>query len=135
MNLWTDRVKFRGIDIHPQMLLKLEGEKINTITKLASLIKISSAEISSLAEKLEIDSTTLIEYINMARLLQIKGVGENVRKLLAWAGITTIESLANQDAEKLSLKLKETNRKKRILKTDSSPLSIQRWIKEAKELV
>ena len=50
----------------------------------------------SLAEKTDISETLILEWVNLADLMRIKGVGEEYSDLLEEAGVDTIKELRNR---------------------------------------
>ena len=65
-----------------------------------------------LEAKAGIPHKLILEWVNLADLLRIKGVGEEYSDLLEEAGVDTIAELANRNAENLFAKILETNKEK-----------------------
>ena len=58
----------------------------------------------------------ILEWVNLADLMRIKGVGEEYSDLLEEAGVDTVVELANRKAENLHAKILETNQKEKLVR-------------------
>lgn len=74
----------------------------------------------------------LLEWVNLADLMRINGVGEEFADLLEEAGVDTVKELATRNAENLTEAVKEANDKKHLTDRVPSAETIQGWIDEAK---
>ena len=83
---------------------------------------------SSLSEK------HLLEWVNLADLMRIKGVGEEYADLLEEAGVDTVKELATRNAENLAEKMEEVNNKKNLVNRVPSASVVEGWVKEAGKL-
>ena len=88
----------------------------------------------------EIEATTgighalVLEWVNLADLFRIKGVGEEFSDLLEEAGVDTVVELANRNANNLYKKIIEVNSKKKLVRRILSEGNIEDWIGQAKKL-
>ena len=73
----------------------------------------------------------LLEWVNLADLMRINGVGEEFADLLEEAGVDTVKELATRNAENLATTVKEVNEKKHLTDRVPSAETIQGWIDEA----
>ena len=73
----------------------------------------------------------LLEWVNLADLMRINGVGEEFADLLEEAGVDTVKELATRNAENLATTVKEVNEKKHLTDRVHSAETIQGWIDEA----
>lgn len=73
----------------------------------------------------------LLEWVNLADLMRINGVGEEFADLLEEAGVDTVKELATRNAENLAVKIAEVNEKKNLTDRVPSAETIQGWIDEA----
>ena len=127
----TNIIKIEGIG-------KLYAEKlvaagIKTTEKLLDVgCKAKARE--ELAAKTSIPVKSILEWVNRADLMRIKGVGEEYSDLLEVAGVDTVVELANRKPENLHLKLVETNKEKKIVRQLPGLKQVQSWIEEAKKL-
>jgi predicted flap endonuclease-1-like 5' DNA nuclease len=73
----------------------------------------------------------LLEWVNLADLMRINGVGEELADLLEEAGVDTVKELATRNAENLAEKMAEVNEKKNLTNRVPSAETVQKWIDEA----
>ena len=91
-------------------------------------------ERETLAEKTGISGTLILEWVNLADLMRIKGVGEEYSDLLEEAGVDTVAELAQRNAENLHAKLLEVNEKKNLVNRPPTLEAVKDWIDQAKAL-
>jgi len=85
-------------------------------------------EASGLGHKL------ILEWVNLADLFRIKGVGEEYSDLLEEAGVDTVAELAQRRADNLYEKVIEVNAAKKLVRRPPAAGMIADWIKQAKKL-
>lgn len=73
----------------------------------------------------------LLEWVNLADLMRINGVGEEFADLLEEAGVDTVKELATRNAENLAGKMAEVNENKNLTNRVPSAETVQKWIDEA----
>ena len=73
----------------------------------------------------------LLEWVNLADLMRINGVGEEFADLLEEAGVDTVKELATRNAENLAEAMAEVNEKKNLTDRVPSADTVQGWIDEA----
>jgi predicted flap endonuclease-1-like 5' DNA nuclease len=88
----------------------------------------------ALAETTGISGKLILEWVNLADLFRIKGVGEEYSDLLEEAGVDTVPELAQRNAENLYAKLAETNREKKLVRRLPSQAQVADWVAQAKAL-
>jgi predicted flap endonuclease-1-like 5' DNA nuclease len=78
----------------------------------------------------------LLEWVNRADLMRVRGVGEEYSDLLEQAGVDTVKELRNRKPANLHAKMIETNeaKKGRIVRRPPSLGEVERWVAHAKEL-
>lgn len=76
----------------------------------------------------------ILEWVNLADLMRIKGVSEEYSDLLEEAGVDTVKELKNRKPENLYEAMKKTNEKKKLVRKLPSLKSVEKWVKQAKEL-
>lgn len=86
------------------------------------------------AEKTGIPEKKILEWVNMADLMRINGVGKQFAELLVGAGVDTIKELATRRADNLSAKMKEINDTKKLTKASWNDATIQGFVDAAKAL-
>lgn len=76
----------------------------------------------------------ILEWVNRADLMRVKGVGEEYSDLLEQAGVDTVKELRHRRADNLHKAMLETNEQKRLVRRAPSLSQVERWVAEAKEL-
>ena len=119
--------------IGPVYAEKLAGIGIATV---AALLKAGASPKGreELAEKTGISHKLILEWVNLADLFRIKGVGEEYSDLLEEAGVDTIPELAQRNAENLYAKLQETNAAKELVRRLPTQSQVADWIAQAKKM-
>lgn len=127
----TNIIKIEGIGkVYSE---KMVTSGIKTIEKLLEVgCKTKARE--ELAAKTGIPVKSVLEWVNRADLMRIKGVGEEYSDLLEVAGVDTVVELANRKPENLHLKLVETNKEKKVVRQLPGLKRVQSWVEEAKKL-
>ena len=69
-----------------------------------------------IAESTSISSKLILEWVNLADLFRIKGVGEEYSDLLEEAGVDTVPELARRKPENLYKKMLEVNKAKKLVR-------------------
>jgi predicted flap endonuclease-1-like 5' DNA nuclease len=88
----------------------------------------------ALAEATDITHTLILEWVNLADLMRIKGVGEEYSDLLEEAGVDTVKELRNRKAQNLHAKILEVNAKKKLVRRPPALAEVESWVKQAKSL-
>jgi predicted flap endonuclease-1-like 5' DNA nuclease len=125
-------------------LIKIEGigEKYGTKLKM---VGISTTEAlldkgrtpkgrKEIAEKSGITEILILEWVNLADLFRIKGVGEEYSDLLEEAGVDTVVELAQRNPTNLYESVVAINNQKRLVRKLPSQAQIGNWVKQAKKL-
>ncbi len=87
-----------------------------------------------LEEKTGIAHALILEWVNLADLFRIKGVGEEYSDLLEEAGVDTVKELAQRNAENLYAKIVEVNAAKQLVRKTPSSKQVADWVEQAKSL-
>ena len=88
----------------------------------------------SLATKTGLSEKLILEWVNRADLMRIKGVGEEYSDLLEASGVDTVKELRRRNAANLLMAMIEINRKKNLVRRLPTETMVQRWVDAAKEL-
>lgn len=93
----------------------------------------------ALAKETGINESSLLEWVNRADLMRIKGVSTQYSDLLAAAGVDTVKELRNRKPKNLAVKMKEVNdaalaEGSSIVRRPPSLSEVERWVSHAKEL-
>jgi predicted flap endonuclease-1-like 5' DNA nuclease len=87
-----------------------------------------------LGKKTGIDGKLVLEWVNLADLYRIKGVGQEYSDLLEEAGVDTVVELAKRVPENLHAKMLEVNEKKNLVNRPPSVSAVKDWVEQAKKL-
>ncbi len=89
---------------------------------------------AAIAEASKIDETLILNWVNRADLMRVKGVGEEYSDLLEAAGVDTVKELRNRKPANLHAKMLEVNAAKKLARRPPSVSMVERWVAAAKEL-
>jgi NADPH:quinone reductase-like Zn-dependent oxidoreductase len=121
----TDIIDIEGIG--PVYAEKLREIGIKTTIGLLEAGS-TSQEREEIAEKTGISPRLILEWVNMADLMRIKGVGEEYSDLLEEVGVESVVALSQRNPEDLHARLCETNREKRLVRRVPSLNAVERWV-------
>jgi predicted flap endonuclease-1-like 5' DNA nuclease len=127
-------MKIEAIEgIGPKFAKKLRK---NGVRSTGELLKKGASKKGrlALAEATDITHTLILEWVNLADLMRIKGVGEEYSDLLEEAGVDTVKELRNRKAQNLHAKILEVNAKKKLVRRPPSLSEVEDWVKQAKSL-
>ena len=88
----------------------------------------------ALQERTGIGHEYILDWVNRADLMRIKGIGEEYSDLLEKAGVDTVPELAQRNPDSLYGKMLEVNEEKRLVRRPPTHDMVARWIKQAKVL-
>lgn len=83
---------------------------------------------------------SILEWVNRADLMRVRGVGSEYSDLLEAAGVDTVKELRRRSAANLTVKMAEVNEatikktKKSIVRRVPAQSMVERWVAHAKEL-
>ena len=112
---------------------KLRKARVRTTE---ALLKIGATRRGrrELAEKIGVGEKLMLEWVNRADLMRVKGVGEEYSDLLEAAGVDTVKELRRRNAANLLNAMIEVNNKKRLVRRLPTEAMVGRWVDSAKEL-
>jgi len=87
-----------------------------------------------LASATGLPERTILNWVNRADLMRIKGIGEEYSDLLEAAGVETCKELRNRNAQSLLGKMTQINSRKRLVRRLPTEIMVKRWVAHAKEL-
>ena len=112
--------------------------KLNAVgvTSVAGLLKKGACpeDRKQLAEASGIGEGLILEWVNLADLYRIKGIGSEYSDLLEEAGVDTVVELANRVPQNLLEKMVEVNKTKNLVNKMPGLTQVADWIKQAKKL-
>jgi len=119
--------------IGPKYAEKLEAVGIVTIQELLDKGANASGR-KALEEATGIDGKRILDWIGMADLFRVSGVGKQFAELLKAAGVDTVKELRTRNAENLQEKLEATNEEKALTRAVPALAQVEDWIRQAQEL-
>ena len=87
-----------------------------------------------LADTVGIPEKLVLEWVNRADLMRVKGVGEEYSDLLEAAGVDTIKELRRRNPGNLLSAMIEVNAKKKLVRRLPTESMVSRWVDSAKGL-
>ena len=119
--------------IGPVYAAKLREVGIRTTNKL--LKKGATPEgRKQISETSGIGHELILEWVNLADLYRVKGVGSEYSDLLEEAGVDTVVELSKRVAEHLHAKMLEINQAKNLVNKMPGVKQVDKWIQQAKQL-
>ena len=76
----------------------------------------------------------ILDWVNRADLMRIRGVGEEYSDLLERAGVDTVIELAQRNAENLYRALLEVNEEEQLVRRPPNQGLVEDWVRQAKAL-
>jgi predicted flap endonuclease-1-like 5' DNA nuclease len=89
---------------------------------------------TALAAETGLLASDLLEWVNRADLMRIKGIGTEYSDLLEEAGVDTIKVLRRRNAANLTKAIEDINAKKRSVRRLPTPAMVGAWVEAAKKL-
>lgn len=112
---------------------KLEAAGVTTVEAL--LERGASAKgRGDLAEATGLTASRILEWVNRADLMRIKGVGSEYSDLLEASGVDTVKELAQRVPANLHAKMTEVNEAKKLVRAMPALSQVETWVAEAKTL-
>lgn len=119
--------------IGPVYAKKLTDAGIKTTDELLSSGATAKMR-DELVKKTGIEAKLILEWVNLADLYRIKGVGQEYSDLLEEAGVDTVVELAKRVPDNLHMKILEVNEKKKLVNRVPPLSSVKDWVEQAKKL-
>ncbi len=127
----TRIVEIEGIG--PARAEKLKLADIDTVEELLEKCASESGR-HAVSAKTGLTEKNLLEWVNMADLMRIHGVGPEFAELLEAAGVDTIRELATRNPANLTAKMAAVHAEKGLTRAVPSEKQVDKWIDEAKTL-
>ena len=111
----------------------LEGAGLTTTE---DLLKAGGTDAGrkDIAAKTGLTVARVLEWVNRADLMRIKGVGSEYSDLLEASGVDTVVELASRNAANLTAKMVEVNTAKKLVRRVPTEGEVEAWVAEAKTL-
>lgn len=119
--------------IGPAIAERLKALRIRTTTKLLEAAK-NPKRRKALALEAGIETEKLLRWVNMADMMRIKGVGEELSELLESVGVDTVRDLKRRNPKNLAQAMAAANKTRKLVRAVPSDKMIEKWIAQAKSL-
>ena len=87
-----------------------------------------------IAAATNINEKLILEWVNRADLMRVRGVGEEYSDLLEAAGVDTVKELRRRNPGNLLASMVEVNTKKRLVRRLPTEAMVERWVEHARGL-
>jgi predicted RecB family nuclease len=115
-----------------QTAAKLRKQGIRTAEKLIDVASLVRSR-KRLAKETGISEQQLLEWVNIAHYLQIKGMGAAKAKLIRATGVNTVRDLCVRNPERLAQRMREANDKLKLVRALPSEPSVKLLIERARK--
>jgi predicted flap endonuclease-1-like 5' DNA nuclease len=116
--------------VYAKKLIEVGIKTTDDLLKLGATAKMRE----ELEKKTGIAHKLILEWLNLADLYRIKGVGSEYSDLLEEAGVDTIVELAKRVPENLHAKMLEINGAKKLVRRPPPLSAVKDWVEQAKKL-
>jgi predicted flap endonuclease-1-like 5' DNA nuclease len=124
-------IDVEGVGAHYAAKLKAKG--VRTTERLLDIAGTSKGR-KDLAAASGISEKLILEWVNHADLMRIRGVGEEYSDLLEEAGVDTVKELRNRVPQNLLDAILRVNKAKKLVRRPPSLSMVKHWVAEAKKL-
>jgi predicted flap endonuclease-1-like 5' DNA nuclease len=124
------------IDVEGIGKVYAEKLKVAGLSTVEALLKMGASPHGrkEIEEKTGINHKLILEWVNLADLFRIQGIGEEYSDLLEEAGVDTVVELAQRNAENLHQNLVEINQQKKLVRQVPGLSQVTKWVEQAKIL-
>ena len=119
--------------IGPAYAKKLVDAGISTTGRLLKDAA-SAAGRKDLAARADVTTKQVLEWVNRADLMRIKGVGTQYSDLLEASGVDSVVELARRNAENLFAAMTDVNAAKKLVRQVPSVAQVRDWVAQAADL-
>jgi predicted flap endonuclease-1-like 5' DNA nuclease len=119
--------------IGPHYAAQLRAAGVGTIEALLDAGATPRGRMQ-LGQKTGIGDEYIMDWVNRADLMRIKGIGEEYSDLLEKAGVDTVVELSRRNAYNLHATLMQTNAAKKLVRRPPSMRMVADWISQARQL-
>ncbi len=112
---------------------KLVEPGIHTTEKLLEVAGPKAGRVT-LAEQINVSEARVLEWVNRADLMRVKGVGEEYSDLLEAAGVDSPAELAQRNPANLTAAMEAYSAEHKLVHRAPSEKEVENWIEDAKTL-
>jgi predicted flap endonuclease-1-like 5' DNA nuclease len=117
----------------PTYAAKLEEAGISTTEALLERAGTAKGR-EQLAAAIGVTTARVLEWVNRADLMRVKGIGSEYSDLLEAAGVDSVRELAQRRPDNLHARLFEVNEAKKLVRQGPALSAVEKWVAEAKTL-
>ncbi|HEX9618453.1 MAG TPA: DUF4332 domain-containing protein [Anaerolineales bacterium] len=127
----TSLIKIEGIG--ESYAQKLRGQGIGSTEALLASGATPKGR-KDLSARSGVSETLILEWVNLADLFRVKGIGEEYSDLLEEAGVDTVPELAQRNPANLYETLVAINQQKKLVRKLPTQGQVGSWVDQAKAL-
>lgn len=116
--------------IGPAYATKLADAGVSTTGRLLKMAA-NAAGRKDLASRADVTTKQVLEWVNRADLMRIKGVGTQYSDLLEATGVDTVVELSRRNAENLFAAMTDLNATKKLVRQVPSLDQVKDWVAQA----
>lgn len=120
-----------GVD--PALATKLKTLRIRTTARLLDAGRHAKGR-QTLAKETGIPAKQILQLVNKADLMRVKGIGDEYTSLLRAAGVDTLRELRLRSPAQLARKMAAANAKHNLVQLLPGEKAVERWIGQAKAI-
>lgn len=108
----------------------------NGVRTTEALLKVGATRTDrkNFAKESGMSEKMILEWVNRADLMRVKGIGSEYSDLLEAAGVDTVKELRNRNAAALTKKMAQVNTTKKLVRRLPTESMVKRWVAHAKKL-
>jgi predicted flap endonuclease-1-like 5' DNA nuclease len=127
----TSLIKIEGIGAAYAEKLRVQG-----IRSLEALLQngLTPKSRQDLSTRSGVSEKLILEWVNLADLFRIKGIGEEYSDLLEEAGVDTVPELAQRNPVNLYEAILALNQQKKLVRKLPTQAQVADWVAQAKAL-
>ena len=88
----------------------------------------------SISESTGIEPARILEWVNRADLMRVRGVGEQYSDLLESAGVDSVRELARRRPDTLHARMLELNASRKLVRRPPTLNAVEGWVSAARSL-
>ena len=112
---------------------KLRDHGIRTCEKLLDAGRTRKGR-KTLASVTGLGDKRILEWVNRADLMRVRGVSTQYSDLLEAAGVDTVKELRQRNASNLCAAMEKVNARKKLVRRTPPESVVTKWVAEAKQL-
>ena len=94
----------------------------------------SPAGRKALAQKTALSESKILEWVNRADLMRVRGIGSEFSDLLEASGVDSVSELAHRVPANLQAKMTQVKQETKLVRRVPNAGEVEAWVAEAKKL-